>query len=52
MTLASIAQDVVFLVLVSALVPPAGAYMARVFSGQRTWLDPVLLVGHLARVPV
>jgi K+-transporting ATPase ATPase A chain len=42
MTLASIAQDVVFLVLVSALVPPAGAYMARVFSGQRTWLDPVL----------
>src|SRR6267143_713955 len=42
MTLASIAQDVVFLVLVSALVSPAGAYMARVFTGQLTWLDPAL----------
>jgi K+-transporting ATPase ATPase A chain len=39
---ASIAQYVVFLLLVTALVPPAGAYMERVFSGQHTWLDRVL----------
>ena len=30
-----------FLLVVTLLVPPAGAYMSRVFNGGRTWLDPV-----------
>lgn len=32
----------VFLALVVGLARPAGVYMARVFAGERTWLDPVL----------
>ena len=32
----------VFLVVVTALVKPLGGYMARVFEGQPTFLDPVL----------
>jgi K+-transporting ATPase ATPase A chain len=42
MALANVLQYVLFLVLVTALVPPAGAYMQRVFERQHTWLDPVL----------
>jgi K+-transporting ATPase ATPase A chain len=42
MTTANLLQYVVFLLIVSLLVRPVGAYLARVFSGQRTWLDPVL----------
>jgi hypothetical protein len=32
----------VFLALVVALAEPAGLYLARVFEGEATWLDPVL----------
>jgi K+-transporting ATPase ATPase A chain len=42
MTAANLLQYVVFLLVVGLLVKPFGAYLARVFSGQRTWLDPVL----------
>jgi K+-transporting ATPase ATPase A chain len=38
----------VFLIAVVLLTPPLGAYMARVFTGRRTWLDPVL--GPLERL--
>ena len=36
------AQYAMFLLIVVLLVKPAGAYMARVFSGERTRLDPIL----------
>src|SRR5712692_4058788 len=39
---ASLAQYGAFLLIVALLVRPVGAYLARVFSGERTWLDPVL----------
>src|ERR1700716_2165103 len=39
---ANVLQYVLFLLLVTALVPPAGAYMLRVFEGRHTWLDPAL----------
>ena len=42
MTTANLLQYVVFLLIVGLLVKPVGAYLARVFEGQRTWLDPVL----------
>jgi len=32
-----------FVAVVTALVKPVGAYMARVFARERTWLDPVLV---------
>ena len=35
-------QILLFFAVVLAVTKPAGLYMARVFSGQRTWLDPVL----------
>ena len=35
-------QAVVFFGLVLALTRPLGAYMARVFAGERTWLTPVM----------
>jgi K+-transporting ATPase ATPase A chain len=35
-------EYLVFLALVVALARPAGVYMARVFQGKSTWLDPVL----------
>ena len=31
-----------FLLIVTLLVRPVGAYLARVFDGERTWLDPVM----------
>jgi Amino acid kinase family/Potassium-transporting ATPase A subunit len=31
-----------FLLIVLVLVKPLGGYMARVFAGQKTWLDPAL----------
>jgi potassium-transporting ATPase potassium-binding subunit len=34
-------QIVVFLALILAITKPLGVFMARVFSGQRTFLDPV-----------
>jgi K+-transporting ATPase ATPase A chain len=42
MSTANLVQYVVFLLIVGLLVRPVGAYLACVFSGQRTWLDPVL----------
>lgn len=38
----SIGQYTLFLAIVIVLVQPVGAYLARVFTGQRTALDPVL----------
>jgi K+-transporting ATPase ATPase A chain len=35
-------QFLLFSILLLASVRPAGTYMARVFEGERTWLDPVL----------
>src|SRR5262245_41105193 len=34
-------QIALFLVVVLVVTPPLGRFMARVFSRQRTWLDPV-----------
>jgi K+-transporting ATPase ATPase A chain len=42
MSTPNLLQYACFLVIVVALARPVGAYMARVFSGQRTWLDPCL----------
>jgi K+-transporting ATPase ATPase A chain len=39
---ANLAQYGAFLLIVALLVRPVGGYLARVFSGERTWLDPVL----------
>jgi len=38
---AGILQIVVFFVVLTAGAIPLGAYMARVYSGERTWFDPV-----------
>ncbi len=35
-------QFAIYSVILLLTVRPAGAYMARVFEGERTWLDPVL----------
>ncbi len=43
MSLANIAQYLLFLFVVILLVKPLGGYMLRVFSGQKTFLDPALL---------
>ncbi|MDN5362868.1 MAG: potassium-transporting ATPase potassium-binding subunit, partial [Moorella sp. (in: firmicutes)] len=37
-----ILQMIMYLVLLLLLAVPLGRYMARVFSGDRTFLDPVL----------
>src|SRR5262245_32061668 len=42
MSAANLVQYGLFLLVVTVLVRPVGAYLARVFSGQPTWLDPVL----------
>src|SRR5262249_7021244 len=42
MSLSDVFHYALFIALVTAFVPPTGAYMARVFSGQHTWLDPGL----------
>ena len=42
MSAACFGQYLLFLVIVVALVKPLGAYMARVFEGERTVGDPVL----------
>ena len=41
MSLANVVQYVVFLGVVLLLVKPVGGYLFRVFSGQKTFLDPV-----------
>ena len=42
MSATNLVQYGAFLLVVALLVRPVGGYMARVFSGERTWLDPVL----------
>jgi K+-transporting ATPase ATPase A chain len=42
MTFTNLVQYILFLVIVGLLVKPVGAYLARVFGGERTWLDPIL----------
>src|ERR1700730_10748312 len=42
MSAASLAQYAAFLLIVALLVRPVGGYLARVFSGERTWLDRVM----------
>jgi K+-transporting ATPase A subunit len=42
MTLSSIAQYACFLLIILVLVKPVGGYLARVFAGERTILDPAL----------
>lgn len=43
MSLPNIAQYVLFLIVVFLLVKPLGAYMTRVFTGEKTFLDPVMI---------
>ncbi|HEY3108162.1 MAG TPA: potassium-transporting ATPase subunit KdpA [Chloroflexota bacterium] len=42
MTASGLLQILLYIVVLFALTKPLGAYMARVFEGERTWLDPVL----------
>jgi potassium-transporting ATPase potassium-binding subunit len=42
MTLNGWVQILLFLAAIAAVTVPLGAFMARVFSRERTWLDPVL----------
>jgi K+-transporting ATPase ATPase A chain len=48
MSVPSLAQIAVFLLILLALTRPLGSYMARVFAGERTFLSPVL--GPLERL--
>ena len=41
-------EYLIFLGVVVGLAAPVGVYLARVFEGERTWLDPVLRPGELA----
>ena len=45
MSPASAVQYGLFLLIVTLLVKPVSAYLARVFSGQSTWLDTPLFAG-------
>jgi K+-transporting ATPase ATPase A chain len=56
MSLSALLQYAAFLLVVTLLVKPVGRYMARVFSGKRTLLDPLLcpaerLIYRLTGVP-
>src|SRR5947209_2321840 len=42
MTFSNIAQYAVFLLIVLVLVKPVGGYLARVFAGEKTFLNPLL----------
>jgi len=42
MSAASLGQYALFLLVVVLLAKPVGLYLARVFGGERTWLDPAL----------
>ena len=42
MTIQGLVQIAVFLLLLVAAVPVLGGYMARVFNGEKLWLDPAL----------
>ncbi len=55
MGLFSLLQYALFLLVVAVLVKPVGGYLARVFNGEKTFLDPILrplerLIYQLARV--
>jgi K+-transporting ATPase ATPase A chain len=43
MTPNGLLQIVVFFGVILAMTRPLGAYMARVYSGERTWLDPLMV---------
>ena len=47
MILSTVALYTVFLLIVLVLVKPLGGYLARVFAGQKTWLDPALRTDSL-----
>ena len=42
MTLIGWSQILPFCLIIVALTPPLGDYMTRVFSGERTFLSPIL----------
>jgi K+-transporting ATPase ATPase A chain len=42
MTVIGWLQILLYCVVIIAITPPLGAYMTRVFSGERTWLSPLL----------
>src|SRR5438552_345483 len=42
MTLIGWVQILLYSLVLLALTRPMGLYMARVFQGERTWLDPIL----------
>ncbi|HEY3416564.1 MAG TPA: potassium-transporting ATPase subunit KdpA, partial [Armatimonadota bacterium] len=42
MIIFGILQIVLFVLVLLALTKPMGSYLARVYAGERTWLDPVL----------
>ena len=42
MTTKNALEIVIYLAIIVALTPILGAYMKRVFAGERTWLDPIL----------
>src|SRR5215467_4293967 len=42
MTVIGWIQILIYCAIIAALVVPLGAYMTRVFNGERTWLSPVL----------
>jgi K+-transporting ATPase ATPase A chain len=42
MTAIGWAQIVIYCAIIIAITPPLGAYMTRVFNGERTWLSPIL----------
>ena len=48
MTLSGVLQILLYLAVLMALVRPLGAFMARVYQGERTWLAPV--TGPLERL--
>lgn len=55
MSVWSLLQYVLFLLVVASLVKPVGGYLARVFNGEKTFLDPILrplerLIYKFARV--
>jgi hypothetical protein len=43
MTPTGLLEIAVFFLVLLALTKPLGAYMARVYQGERTWLDPLLV---------
>jgi K+-transporting ATPase ATPase A chain len=42
MTIIGWVQILLYCAIIVAITPPLGAYMTRVFNGERTWLSPVL----------